>query len=144
MERQRDYYGELSNMVKVERVFDEGSFDIGSAYLIKIPYFSATRTEIVNVPGASTFDDINHIRDNIIINYLGEDGVVVICNEFTNSYHSAEFIGVYGYGPHCNFQSCLFTLRIHIDDITKSMDMISANEKPLIEITPMKAKGLTL
>ena len=41
-------------------------------------------------------------------------------------------------------QPCLFTLRIHIDDITKSMDMISANEKPLIEITPMTVKGLEL
>lgn len=141
MERQRDYYGELMNMVKVERVFDEGSFDIGSAYLIKIPYFSATRTKIDNVPGASTFDDINRIRDRIIMNHLTEDGVMVICNGFTNVYHSVEFIGIY-----CliddDAQPCLFTLRIHIDDITKSIDMISANEKPLIEITPMIAKGL--
>ena len=144
MERQRDYYGELSNMVKVERVFDEGSFDIGSAYLIRIPFYNSTRTEIDSVPGASSIYDVDHIRDNIIMNYLGEDGVVVICNEFTNSYHSVEFIGVYGYGPDVNPQSCLFTLRIHIDDITKSMDMISSNEKPLIEITPMTAKGLEL
>lgn len=142
MERQRDYYGELSNMVKVDRVFDDGSFDIGSAYLIKIPFYNATRTEIVNVPGASTFDDINLIRNRIIVNHLTEDGVMVICNGFTNAYHSVEFIGVY-----CmidDSQPCLFTLRIHIDDITKSMDMISANEKPLIEITPMTAKGLEL
>lgn len=143
MERQRDYYGELSNMVKVDRVFDDGSFDIGSAYLIKIPFYNATRTEIVNVPGASSIDDINHIRNRIIMNHLTEDGVMVICNGFTNAYHSVEFIGVY-----CmiddNAQPCLFTLRIHIDDITKSMDMISANEKPLIEITPMTAKGLEL
>ena len=143
MERQRDYYGELSNMVKVERVFDEGSFDIGSAYLIRIPFYNSTRTEIFNVPGASTFDDINLIRNRIIGNHLTEDGVMVICNGFTNAYHSVEFIGVY-----CliddDAQPCLFTLRIHIDDITKSMDMISSNEKPLIEITPMTAKGLEL
>ena len=143
MERQRDYYGELSNMVKVERVFDEGSFDIGSAYLIKIPFYNATRTEIVNVPGASSSYDIDRIRDRIIMNHLTEDGVMVICNGFTNAYHSVEFIGIY-----CmisdDAQPCLFTLRIHIDDITKSMDMISANEKPLIEITPMTAKGLEL
>ena len=140
MEKQRDYYEELSHMVKVERVFDEGSFVIGSAYLIKIPDYNATRTEIDSVPGASTFDDINRIRDCIIMNYLEEDGVAVICNDFTNSYHSVEFIGVYGLDVHV--QPCLFTLKIHIDDITKSMDMISANEKPLIEITPMKSKGL--
>ena len=143
MERQRDYYGELSNMVKVERVFDEGSFDIGSAYLIRIPFYNSTRTEIDSVPGASSIYDVDHIRDNIIMNYLGEDGVMVICNGFTNAYHSVEFIGVY-----CliddDAQPCLFTLRIHIDDITKSMDMISSNEKPLIEITPMTAKGLEL
>jgi len=140
MERQRDYYEELSNMVKIERVFKEGSFVIGSAYLIKIPDYNATRTEIDSVPGASTFDDINRITNCIIMNYLMEDGVIVICNGFTNAYHSVEFIGVYG--PVDDDQSILFTLRIHIDDITKSMDMISANEKPLIEITPMKAKGL--
>ena len=143
MERQRDYYGELSNMVKVDRVFDEESFDIGSAYLIKIPFYNATRTEIVNVPGASSSYDIDRIRDRIIMNHLTEDGVMVICNGFTNAYHSVEFIGIY-----CmisdDAQPCLFTLRIHIDDITKSMDMISANEKPLIEITPMTAKGLEL
>lgn len=142
MERQRDYYGELSNMVKIERVFNEGSFDIGSAYLIKIPDYNATRTVIDNVPGASSSYDIDHIRNCIIMNYLMEDGVAVICNEFTNSYHSVEFIGVYG--PDHDFHPCLFTLRIHIDDITKSMDMILANEKPLIEITPMKAKGLII
>lgn len=143
MERQRDYYGELSNMVKVERVFDEGSFEIGSTYLIKIPYYNATRTEIDNVPGASTFDNINRIRNSIIMNHLTEDGVMVICNGFTNAYHSVEFIGVYCMTDD-HSEPCLFTLRIHIDDITKSMDMISANEKPLIEITPMTAKGLEL
>ena len=130
MERQRDYYGELSNMVKVERVFDEGSFEIGSTYLIKIPYYNATRTEIDNVPGASTFDNINRIRNSIIMNHLTEDGVMVICNGYCMTDDHSE--------------PCLFTLRIHIDDITKSMDMISANEKPLIEITPMTAKGLEL
>lgn len=142
MEKQRDYYGELSNMVKIERVFDEGSFVIGSAYLIKIPDYNATRTVIDNVPGASSSYDIDRVRESIIMNYLEEDGVVVICNEFTNSYHSVEFIGVYG--PDVHVQPCLFTLKIHIDDITKSMDMISANEKPLIEITPMTAKGLII
>lgn len=141
MERQRDYYGELSNMVKVKRVFDEGSFDIGAAYLIKIEDFNGTRAEIDVVPGVTSSNDLDRIRPGIISNYLSEDGIVVLFHDFANSYQQAAFVGVY---DRLGDRSYLFELRIHIDDITKSMDMISANEKPLIEITPMTAKGLII
>lgn len=141
MEKQRDYYGELSNMVKIKHVFDEGSFDIGAAYLIKIENFNGTRAEIDVVPGATSLDDINKIRPGIISNYLSEDGIVVLFRDFANLYQQAVFVGVY---DRLGDQSYLFTLRIHINDITKSIDAMTCGEKPLIEITPMKTKGLTL
>ena len=141
MEKQRDYYGELSNMVKIKHVFDEGSFDIGAAYLIKIENFNGTRAEIDVVPGATSSNDIDRIRPSIISNYLSEDGIVVLFRDFANLYQQAVFVGVY---DRLGDQSYLFTLRIHINDITKSIDAMTCGEKPLIEITPMKTKGLTL
>lgn len=141
MEKQRDYYGELSNMVKIEHVFEENAFEVGRAYLIKIEDYNGTRTEIDSVPGATTWEDISNIRQGIIMNHLSEDGVVVLFNNFTPSYHQAEFVGVY---DRLGDQSYLFTLRIHINDIMKSIDAMTCGEKPLIEITPMKVKGLTL
>ena len=141
MEKQRDYYGELSNMVKIKHVFDEGSFDIGAAYLIKIENFNGTRAEIDVVPGATSSNDIDRIRPSIISNYLSEDGIVVLFRDFANLYQQAVFVGVY---DRLGDQSYLFTLRIHINDITKSIDAMTAGEKPLIEITPTTAKGLTI
>ena len=141
MEKQRDYYGELSDMVQIKHVFDEGSFDIGAAYLIKIENFNGTRAEIDVVPGATSSNDIDRIRPSIISNYLSEDGIVVLFRDFANLYQQAVFVGVY---DRLGDQSYLFTLRIHINDITKSIDAMTCGEKPLIEITPMKTKGLTL
>jgi hypothetical protein len=141
MERQRDYYGELSDMVKIKRVFDEGAFDIGAAYLIKIEDFNGTRAEIDVVPGATSSNDLDRIRPGIISNYLSEDGIVVLFHDFANSYQQAVFVGVY---DRLGDKSYLFELRIHIDDITKSIDVMTCGEEPLIEITPMKAKGLTI